>query len=95
MYQGDSIQKISRLNNNPESRFFGFDSFSGLPEYWFKDFPAGPFNVGGKIPVIDDNRVNFVKGLFQDTLPDFLRTFKPRNKLIILLDADLYSSTMF
>ena len=33
--------------------------------------------------------------MFQDTLPGFLRDFSPRNKLVINLDPDLYSSTMY
>jgi len=35
------------------------------------------FDVGGKVPCIDDDRVSFVKGLFQDTLDEFLVKFRP------------------
>lgn len=36
-----------------------------------------------------------MKGWFKDTLPEFLRTFTLRNRLVIHMDADLYSSTLF
>ncbi len=52
----------------------------------------------GNIPDIDDKRVNFVKGLFSDTLPDFIEKNKETlnsKQLLIHLDADLYSSTFY
>jgi O-methyltransferase len=77
-----------------DCRFFGFDTFEGLPENW------GTFSksdMASSIPVIDDMRVKFYKGLFQETLPGFLRDYHSseiRSK-IIHLDADLFSSTLF
>jgi O-methyltransferase len=78
----------------PEARFFGFDCFEGLPEAW-GIAPAGSFSTGGQPPKIDDPRVNFVVGYFQDTLGDFLRAYSPAKRRIINMDADLYSSTLF
>src|SRR5262249_49731600 len=57
--------------------------------------PSGDFDVGGQIPRTNDNRVQFVKGLFQDTLPGFLEHFEPTNPLVIHNDSDLYSSTLY
>jgi hypothetical protein len=34
-------------------------------------------------------------GLFQHTLPGFLQSFQPRNEVIVHLDADLHSSTLY
>lgn len=81
-------------NQHPESRFYGFDTFEGLPEKWGR-FGEGAMAAG--IPEIPGNRHQFLKGLFQDTLPGFLNSphwNKPYLK-IIHLDADLYSSTLF
>jgi len=84
---------VSQASHNGCS-FFGFDTFEGLPEAW------GTFNksdMSASIPAIDDPRVKFFKGLFQDTVPDFLRGLdqKDERKKIIHLDADLFSSTLY
>ena len=34
VYQGYSIKKFAEFNTNEDSKFFGFDSFVGLPEDW-------------------------------------------------------------
>jgi len=47
------------------------------------------------MPRFDDPRVQLVKGWFDHTLPGFLKDFQPQATLIIHLDADLYSSTIF
>jgi hypothetical protein len=94
VFEGESIKMIASLNDLPESRFIGFDSFNGLPETWFK-VKKGGFDADGKIPVVSDKRISFVKGLFQDTLPEFLKSFKIGYPLLVMLDADLYSSTLF
>ena len=99
--KGLSFRWWIKNNHHPDSRFYGFDTFEGLPEKWGK-FPQGSMAAG--IPHIDDPRHEFIKGLFQETLPGFLSSGKiqkspqrvPRAKLkIIHLDADLFSSTLF
>lgn len=77
-----------------DSVLIGFDSFEGLPE-GFDDrlgYSIGAFDAHGEVPVIDDPRVSFVRGLFEETLPTF--RVPPHTKLVINLDADLYSSSM-
>lgn len=96
VHQGYSIKYFSRQNKNQESIFIGLDSFEGLPEDW-GDLPKGTFNESGRIPKVDDERVNFVKGWFQDTEKTLFARVdfsKPLN-LIVHFDADLYSSTLF
>lgn len=83
-----------RENNHPDSRFYGFDTFEGLPEDWGLGFRKGDMSSG--MPELNDQRAVFIKGLFQDSLPPFLREYKnPGRKKIIHLDADLFSSTLF
>lgn len=84
------------VNNitNENSRFFGYDTFTGLPEDWGK-FKAGDFSNGNKPPDITDTRVSFYQGLFQQTLLPFLKNYDNKNRKVIHLDADLYSSTLF
>jgi O-methyltransferase len=98
VYQGYTINYWSRINPDPNSRFFGFDSFEGLPEDWsgaFVRVPKGTFTTDGVAPEIDDPRISFHKGWFQKCLPIFLRTFNPLNRLLIHCDADLYASTLY
>ncbi|ROL57085.1 class I SAM-dependent methyltransferase [Bacteroidetes/Chlorobi group bacterium Naka2016] len=79
---------------NTESRFYGFDTFEGLPEDW-NLFKKGEMSPYGQIPEINDNRASFIKGLFQDTLIPFLKNFDNTKRKVINMDADLYSSTLF
>lgn len=92
---GTTIKWWATTNKNPVSSFVGFDTFTGLPEAWAM-MPKGGFSTGGKLPDIDDGRVRFVAGMFQQTL---LNEIKPvsafHGRTVIHLDADLYSSTLF
>lgn len=90
----DSFRWWLKNHQNPASKFYGFDTFTGLPEDW------GPFKKGtfaqSEIPTIDDARGEFVQGLFQQTLLPFVAKHDFWNKrLVIHLDADLYSATLF
>ncbi len=98
VFHGDSMRCWTQLSQNPGSRFFGFDTFTGLPEAWktgLNTIAAGHFNVDGVLPAIQDERVRFIKGRFQDTIPGFLSSYCPQKNLVIHCDADLYTSTMF
>lgn len=78
---------------NPKSKLHGFDSFEGLPEKWIDTRPKGYYSLAGQVPQIDDTRVQFFKGWFEQTLPNY--KFPPHEVLVVVLDADLYSSTNF
>lgn len=68
----------------------GFDVFSGLPETWRTGFPKGLFEQD-TIPEVPGAQI--VPGLFEDSLPGFLKGH--HEELAFLhLDADLYSSTV-
>lgn len=90
---GASFQWWMQKNTHADSRFFGFDTFTGLPED-FGPYKKGAFN-SGTIPVIPDARGKFFQGLFQQTLPEFLKDFNNNKRKVILLDADLYSATLY
>ena len=91
---GQSFKWWLDHNKHPESTFDGFDTFTGLPEDW-NVFKAGAMSAGGNFPVINDDRGTFHKGLFQETLPAYIRSMSDDRRKVILLDADLYSSTLY
>lgn len=81
-------------NTHPASAFYGFDTFTGLPED-FGPYKKGTFNNKENIPTIKDGRGKFYHGLFQQTLPAFLKSFNNKNKTVVMLDADLYTATLY
>lgn len=94
VFQGASIERWSKLLTNPECRFIGFDSFRGMGE----DFDErtgiikGAFDLHGSTPKINDSRVSFVPGWFEDSLPGF--TVPPHDQLVVHVDCDVYSATV-
>lgn len=93
VWQGRSIRYWSERLRHPDARFHGFDSFEGLPESWNMLFKKGLFSTDGKPPQVDDPRVEFFKGWFEDTVPKYQAP--QHDQLVINIDADLYSSTKF
>ena len=95
VFAGTSFNWWLTHNSNLSSRFYGFDTFEGLPEDWGL-FAKGDMQSG--MPKIDDTRGKFIKGIFQDTLNGFLEeqgtAFKEVQK-VIHMDADLFSATLF
>ena len=88
VFKGESLKYWSSLNNNPSSLFFGFDTFTGLPEDWENFSPCiqkGIFDTHGRTPLIEDQRVKCIKGLFQDSLPEFISNKVFDNQLIVIL----------
>ena len=91
VWKGDSMRYWSGLLTNPDSMLHGFDSFEGLPENWSSAYNKGAFSAEGNVPVIEDSRVRFYKGWFEDTLPSY--QLPPHDVMFVNCDADLYSST--
>lgn len=92
--RGFSFRWWAENVKNPDAKFYGFDTFSGLPEDW------GPFKKGdmannNEPPKMDDDRCKFYQGLFQQTLPGFMKEYQPNKRRVIHMDADLYSSTLY
>ena len=96
VFEGQSINYFSKKFINDQSKFFGLDSFEGLPENW-GTLPKGNFDVHGRIPKINDQRIFFIKGLFQNSSKILLNKLSSLDlkNFIVHYDADLYSSTLF
>jgi O-methyltransferase len=95
VYKGESMRYWSGALRHPESQLHGFDSFEGLPEDFDVDGPyrLGTFDVAGTIPNIQDERVRFFKGWFDQVLPSY--KVPDHDVLVLMMDADLYSSTIY
>lgn len=79
---------------NENAHFYGFDTFTGLPEDW-GPFKKGDMSNNNEPPKIDGTRHHFYQGLFQQTVPVFLKTYNSNRRKVFHMDADLYSSTLF
>lgn len=84
---------LNRLGR--DSTLYGFDSFEGLPEDWNLEHKTGQFDCQGKLPQLAAPNLRFIKGWFEATVESFLATTSLKERLVIHMDADLYSSTVF
>jgi len=92
---GESFNWWLQQNTHVNSRFYGFDTFDGLPEDW-GPFKKGAFSSNQALPDINnDARGKFYKGLFQQTVPRFVKELDNSKRNVILMDADLYSATLY
>ena len=88
---GRTINMLAGLR--PNKIIYGFDSFEGLPEDWSgTKATKRAFSTGGRLPQVKDN-VRLIKGLFQDTLPEFAAKHPGENLAFLHCYASLYSST--
>lgn len=94
VYAGESIRWWTENATHPESTFTGFDTFTGLPDAW-GGFPAGHFSTEGLTPDVPDERCSWQVGLFQQTLPRFLRDHDWAHTTLVHFDADLFTSTLY
>lgn len=95
VYLGASLKWWLASIFSPDSQFVGFDTFTGLPERWRATEPKGWFDAQGKVPDILDQRCRFEVGTFQDTLPSFTKRANLAGRLVVNLDADMFTSTLF
>lgn len=102
---GCMFQVLQEFGLN-QVRLFGFDSFEGLPETDAEE-DIGVWDAGGfkcHIEVtkerltrlgIDWNRTFLIKGWFSDTLkPEFCQQYQIKKTNLIMVDCDMYSSTV-
>lgn len=110
LYRGSSFSVAQRLARRhrlaTEMRFFGFDSFLGLPEPYGVDV-AGEFRKGdyacSRADVIaklekhgvDWSRVHLIEGWYEQSLTAELKNaLTPGRVGVALIDCDLYESTV-
>ena len=55
----------------------------------------GAFNLNGNVPGVEDQRIMFIKGWFQNTLPGFIKNNDLSDNLIVHFDSDIFSATLF
>lgn len=91
---GNSMRYWSGLLKNSASRLHGFDTFNGLPQDWHPGGEKGAYSTNGHPPEINDPRVQFFVGLFDDTLPRYTPP-QDYETLVINIDCDLYPSAAF
>jgi len=91
---GNSLRWWTENNLHPDSSFWGFDTFEGLPEK-YGNYDAGRFSLDGNFPDIQDDRIRFIKGLFQQTLLKTLPDIHFKDPLIVHIDSDLYTAALF
>ena len=90
VYRGDSSNEIAR--KCPHEIIYGFDTFAGLPEFWRDGFPKGTFDVSSEKIIFEKNCILY-KGLFDETLPKFLKEVQGQAGLVHI-DCDIYSSSI-
>jgi O-methyltransferase len=95
VYQGASLLWWLENVVHPQSRFVGFDTFTGLPERWRATEPQAHFSTDGRVPPIEDPRCHFEVGIFQETLSNFIGGHDLSGRIVVNLDADLFTSTLF
>ena len=92
VYEGLSIKYFAKKLTNENNTFIGYDTFYGLPTNW-QTAKKGLFSTDGKFPKVDDKRIKFVKGLFQESFDSSV--IEKNCKTLVHFDADMYSSTLF
>jgi hypothetical protein len=88
---GHKAASINFIAERIDKIIHGFDSFEGLPEDWFGPLTKGRFTTHGQLPNVREN-VKLHVGLFEQTLPDFVKTHNGQ-VAFMHIDCDLYAST--
>lgn len=92
--QGKSMRwALSKFSS--ASHLYGFDSFEGLPQDWYRGFTRGTFSNKGVPPPLHAPNLTFVKGWFEDSLQPFLASTQLKPRLVLHMDADLYAPTKY
>jgi hypothetical protein len=90
VYEGNTINFIA---NRTDRVVHGFDSFQGLPEAWRLGFDKAAFKVSDYTVLQFAANVEIHKGLFAETLPEFVSDHSAESISFLHVDCDLYTST--
>ena len=93
VFWGQTFRIWVEGNTNPQTKFAGFDTFTGLPEDWGSE-KKGTFSAAGKLPDIHDPRIEWQVGLIQDTLPLYIKKISKDERKVIHIDVDLYNASL-
>jgi hypothetical protein len=85
-----SGRTVNHIASCTDQKVYGFDVFAGLPETWRTGFESGMF--AQDLPKVSGN-VELLVGLFENTLPEFVRQSGDAKVSFLHVDCDLYSST--
>lgn len=93
VWKGETLKVLSNLF--PEKTIYGFDSFAGLPETWYRSFDRNRRSEAYEfalphVPLFDEN-VSLEVGWFESTIPNWMNGTDDSLSLIHI-DSDLYSS---
>jgi hypothetical protein len=110
MYRGFSFwsaQNSANALGMDQSKFFGFDSFNGLPkpegidaettEFKERDYAASKEDVKWYLEKygVDWSRSFLIEGYYDESLRDGLKSeYNMKPVMVALIDCDLYSSTV-
>ncbi len=103
-----TFNRVIEWTPEPKARFYGFDTFEGLPQPWVRIRKNGALWVGREAgdlkaafpPAVYDERALLFKGLFQETLPEALQQVFPDGRrkerpMVVNIDSDLYSAALY
>lgn len=98
---GAVVRRWAAAVPSSESRFYGFDTFTGMPEEWRGlgwRVDKGAWSQNGEMPQEEDTRITYIQGRFQDSLPGFLKDSQVLERFdhfVVHIDADLYSAALY
>lgn len=91
--KGESLKKFVTLLS-ADSKIYGFDSFYGLSENWWKGSALkNMISTSGKIPIFSEKNVKLFPGWYEETLPIFMHEIKNLQIDILHLDSDTFTPT--
>lgn len=90
VFSGTSVNRIA--DASPGEQVYGFDSFEGFPEAWGGISKEASKQLFSRPPPEVRGNVTLVKGWFDQTLPEFLKTHRGPCSLVHI-DCDVYGST--